>query len=225
MKSSLILFLILGFVLAAHSQKLNAVHFENGSKLSFFSFLTEQGAIIRVSEDGKILEWGTEVLSDRGNYYAPKLQPFNIRTENYDSQSDSAFRNKIKSIGTCYITYYGAFEEEAKRGKLKTIGSQQLDYYSRYDDKSLQGKLKMAGNLLIEYYRQYEDEAWRGKLKSIGSVPIAYYSSFDDKYNAGKLKNIGAVSYTWYSAVDRSRGALKSNNYRQVISGITYALR
>ncbi len=89
----------------------------------------------------------------------------------------------------------------------------------------MQGKLKMAGNLLIDYYRQYENEAVRGKLKSIGSVPIAYYSPFEDRFNSGKLKTVGTVTYTWYSEFDRSRGALKSNNYRQVISGITYILR
>lgn len=212
-------------MIAGYGQRLSGVNFESGAKLSFFSFLTDQGVIIRVSEDGKILEWGTEVLSERGNYYAPKLQPFNIRTETYNAQSDSAYRNKIKSIGTTTITYYSALDEEMKRGKLKTIGSLQLDYYSRYDEKSLQGKLKIAGNLLLEYYRQYENEAFRSKLKSIGSVPITYYSAFDDRYNAGKLKSIGVATYTWYSEFEQGRGALKSNNYRQTISGITYSLR
>ena len=225
MKSFLAILFVLLFGFTANAQKLSAVNFSNGSKLTFFSFLTDQGAVIRVSEDGKILEWGTEVLSERGNYYAPKLQPFNIRTEDYDARSDSAYRNKIKSIGASYITYYGSTEEEAKRGKIKTLGSLQFDYYSRYDDKSLQGKLKMAGNLLLDYFRQYENESFRGKLKSVGSVQIAYYSPFDDRYNAGKLKSIGAASYTWYSEFDRARGALKSNNYRQVISGISYNLR
>jgi hypothetical protein len=225
MKKLFAILFLLVFVYNGFSQKLSGVNFQNGAKLSFFSFTTEQGAVIRVSEDGKILEWGTEVLSERGNYYAPKLQPFNVRTETFDSQSDSAYRNKIKSIGTTYITYYSALDEEMKRGKLKTIGSLQFDYYSKYDEKSLQGKLKMAGTLLLEYYRQYENEAFRGKLKSIGSVPITYYSAFDDRYNAGKLKTIGVANYTWYSEIDQARGALKSNNYRQTISGITYILR
>jgi hypothetical protein len=212
-------------VFVSYGQKLGGIKFDNGANLSYFSFVTEQGAVIRVSTNGNILEWGSEVLSERGNYYSPKLQPFNVRIENYDVQSDSAFRGKPKSIGTCYITYYGAYEEEAKRGKLKTLGGLQLDYYSKYDEKSLQGKLKTAGSLLLDYYRQYDNEAFRGKLKSVGSVPIVYYSAFDDKYNAGKLKSIGAVSYTWYSEIDRSKGSLKSNNYRQQISGITYVLQ
>lgn len=220
-------FVIGSFLLSinVYSQRLNQVSFLNGGTLAYFSFSTDQGALIRVSQDGKLLEWGREVVSDRGNYYAPKLQPFDARTEYFDAQSDSAFRGKVKSIGICFITYYGANEEENKRGKLKTIGTLNLDYYSKYDEKSLQGKLKTIGNLAVEYYRQFENEAFRGKLKSIGSVPISYYSAFDDKYNAGKLKNVGAVSYSWYSEYDRAKGSLKTNNYRQVISGITYILR
>jgi len=66
----------------------------------------------------------------------------------------------------------------------------------------------------------------RGKPKSIGSTPITYYTIFDDKVNAGKLKRIGSATFSWYSLGDRTdmRGALKSNNYRQVVSGITYIL-
>lgn len=213
------------FVFTSYGQQLSAVNFENGATISSFSFLTNQGVLIRLSPDGKLLEWGSEVLSDRGNYYAPKLQPFNVRTEVYDAQTDSAFSGKLKSIGTCFITYYSSLEEEAKRGKIKTLGNLQLDYYSKYDEKSMQGKLKMAGNLLLEYYRQYDNEAFRGKLKSIGSVGITYYSAFDDKYNAGKLKSVGVASYSWYPEIDRAKGALKSNNYRQQVSGITYILR
>jgi hypothetical protein len=213
------------FTINGYSQKLSQVSFLNGGNLTYFSFTTDQGALIRVSQDGKLLEWGTEVLSDRGNYYAPKLQPFNARTEYFDAQSDSAFKGKVKSIGICFITYYGSNEEENKRGKVKSLGALNFDYFSKYDEKSLQGKLKMIGNLSVEYYRQFENEAFRGKLKSIGSVPISYYSAFDDKYNAGKLKAVGAVSYSWYSEYDRAKGSLKTNNYRQVISGITYILR
>lgn len=210
-----------------YSQKLSQISFLNGANLSFFSLSTEQDVLIRISEDGKLQEWGTEVLSDRGNYYAPRLQPFIVREQYYDSQSDSAFKGKLKSIGTSFFTYYGAYEEESKRGKLKSVGTLQLDYYSTYDEKSLQGKLKLVGNLLLEYYKSYENEAFRGKLKSIGSVAINYYSSLDDKYNAGKIKSIGSVSYLWYSPNNHSymRGGLKTNNYRQFISGVTYILR
>jgi len=136
-------------------------------------------------------------------------------------------KGKVKSIGTCFITYYGANETEQKRGKPKSFGSLYLDYYSNYDEKRLQGKLKMLGTLSFEYYRPYENEAYRGKLKSIGSTAITYYSAFDDRYNTGKIKTIGAVSYVWHSPLNHTylRGGLKTNNYRQVISGTTYVLQ
>jgi hypothetical protein len=219
---------LLCFVLfgaAVYGQKLGQVNLQHGGSLNFFSIQTDQNVLIRISSDGKVLEWGTEALSDRGNYYAAQLQPFMGRVEYYSQESDSAFRGKIKSIGSCYITYYGAYDEVAKRGKLKSMGQLNMDYYGTYDEKSLQGKLKQLGNLSIDYYRQYENEAIRGKLKAIGSTAITYYTTFDDRFNAGKLKTVGATSYTWYSEYDRARGALKSNNYRQNISGILFILR
>ena len=219
--------LILSIASHCYCQQLSQVSFLDGANFSFFSIRTEQGVLIRVSDSGEILEWGTEVLSERYNNYAPRLQPFMARVEYFDQQSDSVFKGKLKSIGTCFITYHGAYEEKNKRGKLKSLGTLQFDYYSTYDDKSQQGKLKFIGNLVLEYYRSYENESFRGKLKSIGSTVITYYSAFDDKYNAGKLKSIGSVPYVWYSPLNHTyiRGGLKTNNYRQVISGITYVLQ
>lgn len=224
-----------GFVIAisvlmlphlANSQQLGQVTFSKGSQLSYFSFLTDQGVLIRVSDDGKILEWGTEVLSDRYDLYAQRLQPFTGRIEYYGPKDDSLFRGKVKSIGTCFITYYDTFQVKSKIGKLKSIGRVQLDYFEDYEDKILKGKIKTAGVLSIDYYRSYENENLRGKLKSVGSTPITYYTVFDDKINAGKLKTIGSAKFSWYSLGDRSdmRGALKSNNYRQVVSGVIYIL-
>lgn len=223
-KYTLIAFLLL-CTLHASAQQLGQVTFRNGSELSHFSVLTDQGILIRISPDGKVLEWGTEVRSDYANYYAPELQPFMGRVEYYGAESDSIFRGKVKSIGTAFLTYYGAYEEEPKRGKLKSIGMLQFDYYSRFDEKALQGKLRWIGNLALDYYRSYEDEAVRGKLRSIGNMPVTYYTAFDDKYNAGKLKGIGSVAYSWYSQYDQARGALKSNSYRQTIGGIMIVVR
>jgi len=209
-----------------HSQQLGQVTFAQGSNLSYFSFITDQGVLIRVSDEGKILEWGTEVMSDRYNYFAPRLQPFMGRVDYYGAQDDSVFRGKIKSIGTAYVTYYDTFQVKSKIGKLRSIGNQYFDYFEYYEDKTLQGKIKSVGGLSIDYYRSYENESIRGKLKLVGSVPITYYTLYDDKVNAGKLRAIGSVKYSWYSLADRPdmRGALKSNNYRQVVSGITYIL-
>ena len=227
MKIFLLAISTLLLVTFSYSQKLSQASFPDGAKLSYFSVLTDQNVLIRISEDGKLLEWGAEVLSDRGNYYAPALQPFMGRTEDYKQEPDSVFNGKVKSIGSCFITYYGSQEEQNTRGKIKLLGNLQLDYFSKYDEKNMQGKLKVIGNLLLDYYRSYDNEAFRNKLKSIGSVPITYYSAFDDKYNAGKIKSIGTASYMWYSPNNHPtmRGGLKTNNYRQSISGITYILQ
>lgn len=215
------------FSILSSSQELRQVTFSNGANLSYFSLLVDQNVLIRVSEDGKILEWGTEVMSDRYNYYAPKLQSYMGRVEYYGLEADSVSRGKIKSIGTAYITYYGANATPEKIGKPMFIGSLQMDYYSNYEDKLLKGKLKMIGSLLLDRYSSIENEAYRGKLKSVGNTAIVYYSVFDDRVNAGKIKSIGGVQYVWYSTFDRVelRGALKSNNYRQDIAGVTYILR
>lgn len=227
MKKFFVPLFILVFSTCVYGQRLGQVSFLNGANLSYFSIQNDQGVLIRVSEDGKLLEWGSEVLSDRGNYYAPKLQPFMGRVDYYSAESDSVFRGKVKSIGISPVTYYSAYDEATKRGKLKSFGSLQFDYFSTYDDKSLQGKMKLFGTLLLDYYRSFENESLKGKIKSIGNLPITYYTVFDDKINAGKLKSIGSAPIAWYSMSDPvyMRGALKSNNYRLNIGGMTFILR
>jgi hypothetical protein len=212
--------------IVAKSQQLGQVTFSNGSQFSYFSFLTDQGVLIRVSDNGKVLEWGTEVLSDRADFYAQRLQPVMGRIEYYGPKDDSIFRGRVKSIGTCFITYYDTFQVKSKIGKLKSIGRVQLDYFEDYEDKMLKGKIKTAGVLPIDYYRSYENENLRGKLKTVGSTPITYYTIFDDKVNAGKLKAVGSTKFSWYSLNDPTvlRGALKSNNYRVNVSAVTYIL-
>lgn len=209
----------------AHAQELHQVSFLRGDNLSYFTVRTEQDVLIRIAADGKVLEWGIEVQADWGNYYAPRLQPFMGRVEYYGPESDSAYRGKVKSIGTCFATYYTSYEEEGRRGKLRSLGTLNFDYYSTYDEKSLKGNLKQLGSFSLEYYRSYENEAYRGKLKAIGNMPITYYSAFDDKYNAGKLKSVGPANYVWYSQYDQARGGLKTNNYRQAVGGLTIVLQ
>ena len=228
MKKFATAFCILFVAASAHSQQLSQVSFSNGTTLTYYSFLVDNDVLIRVSEDGKILEWGEEVLSDRlYNYYAPKLQPYMGRIEYYGAESDSIFKGKVKSIGTAYITYYNSYEPAEKAGKLKTIGPLTMDYYSNYEDKMLRGKLKMIGDLSLDHYSSIENEAYRGKLKAIGNTQIVYYSVFDDKAIAGKIKSIGGTSILWYGTFDRPelKRALKSNNYRPVVGAITYILR
>ena len=222
----LIVLVILFISSAGNSQQLSQVTFRNGSHLAYFSFLTDQGVLIRISDEGRILEWGTEAKSDYYNYYDPKLRPFMGRTEYYGPKDDSIFRGKVKSIGTCFFTYYDTLQVKTKAGKLRTIGSQYLDYFEDYEDKTLKGKLKVAGAFALDYYRNFDNESYRGKLKSVGSIPITYYSAFDDRTNAGKLKAIGTIRYAWYTLGDQPglKGVLKTNNQRQTVSGITYIL-
>jgi len=226
MRKFFIAFAFLFPAVCAYSQRLSQVTFSGAANLSYISFLTDQGVFIRITEEGKVIEWGIEMLSQRYNYYDPKLQPFMGRVEYYGPESDSVFRGKVKSIGTCLLTYYGSYETDTKPGKLRSVGTVFFDYYTNFDNTALKGKLRFAGNLILEYYSSFDDESFRGKLKSIGNTSITYYSVFDDKFNKGKIKGIGSVAFTWYSSFDRSelRGALKSGSYRQYINGVTYIL-
>ncbi|MES1218220.1 MAG: hypothetical protein ABUT20_22130 [Bacteroidota bacterium] len=224
MRRFLLLLSVLPFVTGIYSQELKQVTFSDGANFSYFSFLIDQEVLLRVSEDGKVMEWGIEWLSDRGNYYAPKLQPYLGRVEYYGPESDSVFRGKVRSIGTCLITYYGSYEKGTKAGKLRSIGTIILDYYSDFDIATFRGKLRYVGSLLLEHYSSTENEAFRGKLRSIGNTPITYYSSFEDKFIRGKVKSISSVVYTWYSSFDL-RAGLKSPLYRQNIGGVTYIVQ
>jgi hypothetical protein len=211
-----------------YSQELNQVTFSGGTKLSYLSLLTDRIVLIRISEDGKILEWGLEEQSFRNNnYYAPKLQPYLGRVEYYGPEADSVSRGKVKSVGSAYITYYGNYETESKIGKIKTIGVLIFDYYSQYDSKDFRGKIRYIGNLELSYYSSFDIGSYTGNLKSIGSTAITYYSSFDDKMIRGKLKSIGPFNYSWYTSLDMPGygGGLKSGALRQNIGSITYILQ
>jgi len=220
-------FTAISFLLLAtgtYSQQISQIYFPGGASLSYISILVDNDVLIRITEDGKILEWGMEVKSLRSDYYAPKLQPYLGRVDYYEPESDSAYRGKIKNIGTCTLTYYGHTETNIKVGKIRSLGNLIIDYYSNFDYATRKGKLRFIGNLILDYYSPAENEAYRDKLKSIGNTPITYYSTFDDKYIKGKIKSIGSVAYTWYSSFDLKSG-LKSGLYRQNIGGITYILQ
>jgi hypothetical protein len=228
MKRFILIALLFVIATCGYSQQLSQVTFSSASSLSYFSFLIDQTVLIRINDEGKILEWGTEEQSIRAsNYYAPKLQPYPGRVAYYGQDADSAFRGKVKSIGTCNITYYAHYEDPNKAGKIKSLGSLQMDYYSNFDNAAFKGKLRFAGNLVLEYYPSLADDAYKGKLKRVGSTPITYYSTFDDKLIKGKIKSIGTVSYTWYTSYDRSelRGSMKTGAYRLPVGSVTYILR
>jgi hypothetical protein len=220
---------VLLLAVCTYSQKLSQVNFSGATTLSYFSFITDQDVYIRISPDGKIMEYGMEFKSERNsNYYAPKLQPFMGRIEYYGPETtDSTYKGKIKSIGTCGLTYYGSYEKDDKPGKLKSIGSVVLDYYTQFENAAYKGKLRFAGTTVLEYYPSLENEAFRGKLKSVGNTLIKYHSTFDDKLIQGKIKSIGSVAYNWGTSLDPvgQKGALKSGSYRQMINGVTFIIQ
>ena len=219
---------LLFFILSAYSQELSQVIFSGGQTLSSISFITDQKVVIRISEDGRLLEWGTDPGTGRYNYYTGKLQPYLGRVDYYSpAEYDSVLRGKVKSIGTAALKYYGAAETKSKTGKLRSVGNVVLDYYESYENTINQGKLKSAGYVLFDYYSSTENEAFRSKLKSVGNTQITYYSTFDDKAIKGKIKGIGSFSYAWYTSNERRefQGALKSGPVTQNINGVTYFVR
>lgn len=222
---SIVPLLLLAF--GIHAQNLSQVTFSQAGTLAYFTFLSDRDIQIRISAEGQLLEFGTERLTgNNNNYYAPPLQAYAGRVEYYGSEADSAFRGKIRVIGSAAITYYGGYEVAYKKGKIKTIGSQLLDYYPNTDNAALQGKLRTIGAAPVEFYASYDDEALRGKLKAANNTPVTYYTSFDDKLIRGKIKSIGSASYTWYSSYDQQglRGSLKSGAPRQVVGGVMWNL-
>ncbi|MBK6936072.1 MAG: hypothetical protein IPH18_03715 [Chitinophagaceae bacterium] len=226
MKKGILILLYLSLVVTGHSQQLGQVVLSRGSVLSSFGFVTDQQVIIRVSESGNLIEWGTELESYRYNYQPGKLLPYMGRVDYYGQDADSAFRGKVKSIGTCFFTYYPASEVTDKAGKIKSLGKLQFDYFNQYDNVAYKGKLKVAGNYFLGFYSSFDNEAFKGKLKSVDSCPIIYFSSFEDKGIIGKVKSICSVNFDWYTSRDRRelQGSLKSGRFQQVINGVTYIL-
>jgi hypothetical protein len=225
MKKPLLIIPLLLLAACTYSQQLSQVIFSGGATVSSISFITDQKVIIRISENGKVLEWGTDPGPGRYNYYSGQLQPYMARVDYYGPEADSVMRGKVKSIGTCSFSYYNSMETAEKKGKVKMIGSVLLDYYATYENLANQGKLKSAGYTLFDYYASFENEMFRGKLKSLGSTAITYYSSFDDKIVKGKIKSIGSFNYVWYTSHDSYPGGLKSGQMIQNINGVTYILR
>lgn len=226
MKTFFILSVSLTISCFCSAQALSHVIFSNGTSFSSFYFLTDQQVVIKVSDQGKIIEWGNEV--GLGRYYEEpgKLQPYMGRVEYYGQQFDSSYRGKVKSIGTCPITYYSSFDKADLAGKIKSIGTLMLDYFSDFENESIRGKLKTAGQTTFDYYTNFENEAIRGKLKSVGANTITYHSTFDDILIRGKIKSIGRFNYAWYTSFESNRfhGGLKTGTRSQIIDGVSYII-
>lgn len=223
------LLIICSFILPVFcpGQSLSHVYLSGGSQLVYFGFLTDQQIFIKVSPQGKLLDFGMEVTQGRFYNEPGRLEPYMGRVEKYGAQHDSVFSGLIKSIGTCGITYYGSFDRQELAGKIKSIGSLQLDYFESIDNEAYAGKLRSAGSISFSYYSSFDNEAFRGNLKSVRNNQLTYYSSFDDKLIRGKIKSIGTFRYEWYTSFDRRGfgGSLKSGLMSQLIDGINYIIR
>ncbi|HEV7779679.1 MAG TPA: hypothetical protein VGO58_00355 [Chitinophagaceae bacterium] len=216
---------LLLLVSVTHAQALSHIQFSGGITLSSFGFTTDQQVIIKISENGKVLEWGTEWEPWRYGYQPGKLLPYMARVSYYGFESDSISNGKVKMIGTTTLSYYGSSDAKEKAGKLKSVGNVSLDYYSNYENAAFTGKLKSAAYTLFNYYSSYENEAFQGKLKSAGNSTITYYSTFDDKLVKGKVKSIDGVTYTWYTSYEtRYGGGMKSGSVTIKINGVTYVI-
>jgi hypothetical protein len=224
MKQFCLLVSVLFFSVVSFSQELSHVTFTSGTNLSFFTFRTDQGVLIRVSEEGKVLEFGTDPGPGKYYYDPRRLQPYPGRVDYFGAEADSVFRGKVKSIGTCSFTYYGKSETATKAGKLKTIGRNAVDYYDNYENAACKGKIKIAGSISFSFYTSFDNESFRGKLKSVGNNQLTYYSSFDDKQIKGRIKSIGSFAYTWYTSYERYPGSLKSGATIQPINGVTFII-
>lgn len=209
----------------SYSQQLSQVTFSQAADFSWFALSTNQNILIRLSVDGKILEYGNEEASlYNSNYFAPKLLPFSGSVTYYQQDADSMLNGKIKNIGSCFFTYYGSKDYPERVGKIKSAGNLSFDYYRNYEDVLNGGKLKNIGFNTVSYFSSFENDAYKGKLKSVGNTLIAYYSSFDNPQLKGKLKNIGAFRFDWASTSNGREFVyyLKSGNQRQLINGIVY---
>src|SRR6187401_2128947 len=142
-----LLILLTSFLIynTGYSQTLKFINFTGGSEFSSLSFITNQKIIIKISQDGKVLEWANEM--EPGRFYSEpgRLQPYMGRVEYYEKQFDFMLNGKVKSIGITSIIYYGSTENSALVGKVKSIGNVLFNYYLDQENEAVKGKLKTAG--------------------------------------------------------------------------------
>ena len=86
------------------AQQLSQVAFSNGAVFSWFSLLTNQNILIRISDDGKILEYGTEESSYYNkNYFAPKLVHWSGSVNYYEQTADFSMQRKSKKYRKLFL--------------------------------------------------------------------------------------------------------------------------
>ena len=156
------------FAKAVLSQELAQVSFSGGNSLTYLSLLTDGNVQIRISPDGKILEWGTEEQSPAWrkllcSQVAALSRPGGLLR----SEADSVSRGKVKTIGSSVVTHFSAYETAERVGKIRSVGRLFFDYYSTYDNKLFQGKIKSIGNLPLVIIQHL-------KMKPCGKTEISW---------------------------------------------------
>ncbi len=222
MKNILTTFLFFVSFNLCFAQRIAKVSINGMGATEMFTIATDDNAVINISPDGNVINYGTEYFSEKISNYS-RLEKFNGRVDLFTDTDDKLFTGKLKYIGRTAVTYYASYDIEALRGKLKSVGSLVVNYYMQYDDATLKGKIKSIGSQQITYYSSFDNQALRGKLKSLGSTNLNYYTSFDDRAFAGKIKSIGQVNFTYYPSYDKQfAGGMKTGSYTQNVAGVNY---
>ena len=217
--------LILFCSLMLSAQRISKISISSVGDLKTFSITTDDNAIINLSPNGDIIDYGTEYFSEKIQNYS-RLEKFNGRVDLFGATDDKALLGKLKYIGRTAVTYYASYDIEALRGKVKSIGNLVVNYFMEYDDALLKGKMKSIGSNQLQYFTSFDNEALRGKLKAVGSTNLSYYTSFEDKAIKGKIKSIGQTNFTYYTSFEKQfAGAMKTGNQNMNVSGITYFIQ
>lgn len=225
MKSTILLLAFIGSLSVAMAQRISKVALSNAGVFETITIATDDNAIINVSPNGDVINYGTEYFSEKIQNYS-RLEKFNGRVDLFGSKDDAALQGKLKYIGRTAVTYYASYDIEALRGKVKTIGNLTLNYFMPFDDASEKGKIKSIGSSQLQYFTSFDNEALRGKLKSMASTNVTYYSSFEDQAIRGKIKSIGQINFTYYASFDRQfAGAMKTGNQNSIIAGVNYFIQ
>ena len=217
--------LFLGLSSVTFAQRISKITISNPTGMVESISVQTDDAVINLSPDGNVINYGVEYLSERIPNYS-RVEPFTGRVDLFGEFDDKSFRGKLKYLGRTPITYYASYDTEILQGKIKSIGNLIINYYMQYDDEAFRGKIKSIGSTQLGYFSNFDNVALKGKLKSVGFTDLNYYTGFDDKAYSGKIKSIGQVSFTYYPSYDlRYAGAMKTGQQFQTVNGIAYFIK
>ena len=225
MRLCLTAFVLLSCLNHLSAQRISKISINNSGVLQTFAITSDDNAIIILTPEGDVVNYGTEYFSEKIQNYS-RIEKFNGRVELFAVTDDKAMQGKLKYLGRTSVTYYASYDVESLRGKVKTIGNLAFNYFMEYDDVTLKGKIKSIGNTQLQYFTGFDNEALRGKLKSAGSTNLNYYPSFEDKAIKGKIKSIGQINFSYYTSFEKQfAGAMKTGNQTQNVAGINYYIQ